>query len=449
MNSLFIETFYLFFEGVLLFQAAFFYTAYFILKRKDVIYYASMNFVAAIYFLFYESRIFFGIDPEIDPESSLYKNISFGLLLGLFTLYTLFLKEIFIETIEKHKYVKKIYKVTLVAFAVLYLLFVLFKGMGWSTNVIFYASHMANSPFCLAIVLLNYKVKSYKSLIIYSMFISFTCLVITLYFTIRYITGSDETILDKYPLALIKVSMLIDIILFQLAIMKSWNEREKHLATEKLLSQLAVEKLRNRISGELHDDIGSTLSGVSMYSYLTNKQIENGEIDNAKVSLQIIHESTNEIVDKLGDLVWSVNPKHETIDFLFERVEQFAIQLCAAKSIAFKSSISVNLEQGTISQENIHHLYLILKEVVNNSVKYSDASELSLHVKESDGILNISVADNGKGFETSSIQWGNGLKGIKKRAIEIGAILDLKTSLGSGCTVQLTLNKAKQVIQVL
>lgn len=445
MNSFFIETFYLFFEGILLFQSVFFCMAYFIAKRRDVLYYALLNLLTAIYFLLNAPETFFGIASENVFQSTLYPYVNFALLLGLILFYILFLKEIFVDTFLKYNYVKNIFIGTCYVIATLYLLFALFTYLGWPTDIIFYAGYMVSSPFCFAIMLLNFRVKGYKSLIIYAMYVSFICLVLTLIFTIRFKGGSTETLLDKYPLALIKVSMLIDIILFQLALLKSWNEREKQLALEKLLSQLAVEKLRNQISGELHDDIGSALSGVSMYSHLTNKQLENGELDNVKTSLQIIQKSTDEMVDKLGDLVWSVNPRHETIEFLLDRIKQFANEMCAAKNIVFTCSIPKNIAQYIFSQERMHHLYLIIKEAVNNAVKYSGATALTLDIKEANGLLNLVVIDNGSGFEVNNIQQGNGLAGMKKRTAEIGAVFNLQTAIGKGTGIYLTVKYPNEV----
>lgn len=439
MSSFFIETFYLLFEGILLFQAMFFCMAYFIAKRKDVLYYSLLNFITAVYFGLNAPDIFFGVDPRQVFQSTLYPAVNFALLLGLILVYVLFLKEIFIETFEKNNLLKNIFKATCYTIPALYLLFLLFTLSGWGTNFIFYAGYLVSSPFCLAIMLLNYRVKGYKSLIIYAMYISFFCLLLTLVFTIRFFAGSSETLLDQYPLALIKVSMLIDMILFQLALLKSWNEREKELAMEKLLSQLAVEKLRNRISGELHDDIGSTLSGVSMYSHLINNQMANGEFQHAKTSLEIIQKSTDEMVDKLGDLVWSVNPKHETITFLIDRIEQFASQMCAAKNIALTFSIPKNIALFPISQQEMHHIYLVIKEAINNAVKYSLATELLLTIKEGNGLLNILVTDNGKGFEAHNIKQGNGLTGMQKRTADIGAIFKLDAVPGIGTSINLTI----------
>lgn len=437
MNSYIIDTFYLFFEGVLFFQAAFFGMAFYITKRNEVLYYSLLNLVSAIYFLINESSTFLITNRYLLFHSDFFQQINFILLLSLFLLYVLFLKEIFIESFEKHTYVKKIYKATCVAIAILFVTFEICALMGWNTKIVFYAVHLVNTPFCMTIMLLNFRDKSYKALIIYAMYFSFLCLLITLVFTIRYYGGSNETLLDKYPLAFIKVSMLVDIILFQLAILKNWNEREKLLALEKLSSQLAVEKLRNQISSELHDDIGSTLSGVSIYSHLTNKQMENGEYDLAKSSLNIIQESTNEIVDKLSDLVWSVNPKHETIDYFFNRIELFANQMCSAKNIIF--IFSKHIQHMTISQEIMHHLYLIVKEAINNAVKYSEATTLLLNIDEYDGKLSIEVNDNGKGFDKQNVKLGNGLTGMNKRAKEIGAEFSLKSELGKGTTLSIQL----------
>ena len=85
----------------------------------------------------------------------------------------------------------------------------------------------------------------------------------------------------------------------------------------------------------------------------------------------------------------------------------------------------------------MHHLYLIVKEAINNAVKYSEATTLLLNIDEYDGKLSIEVNDNGKGFDKQNVKLGNGLTGMNKRAKEIGAEFDLKSELTIGTTLSI------------
>ncbi len=398
MTSFLIEKFYQFFEGFMIFQVLFFGMIFFITKRKDVLLYALLNLITATYFFLNAPDTFMGIDENIVFNSPLYLYVNFAILLWMQLTYLVFLKEIFMDTVEKFPYLKRIYKLTIYFTGILYFLFVLFGLLGWNTQFIFYLGHLPNAVFATIIVMINLKVKGYKSLMIYATIVTFICVTLTLIFTIRYNANYSDVFLDKYPLFPVRIGMLTDVILFQLTLLKRWNEQEKKLSVEQIQQQLAIEKLRNKISGELHDDIGSTLSGISMYSHLTNTQMAAGKFDKAKTSLQIIQNSTNEMVDKLSDLVWSVNPKYDSLSVLFERLEQFATQMCAVNSIKFSFVLPSNLKNINIYHEHRHHLYLLLKEAINNALKYSEATKIDFKTSVATDILTITVVDNGKGL---------------------------------------------------
>ncbi len=431
------EKFYFFFQGIMFFQVAFFAMVYFISGKKDVLYYTLLNLITGIYFLLNSPNLFLGIDERIVFSSTIYLYINFLLFLSMVFVYLLFLKEIFSDTVEQYPYVRKVYSTTLYIIPSLYLLFVVFLFLGWQTNAIFYAGHLINGPFCILVLILNYKEKGYKSLIIYSMLITFFCIIVTVILTIRYNAGSNDTLLDKYPLAVIKMGMLIDIILFQLALLKRWNDQEKELATQQLKSQLAVEKVRNQISKELHDDIGATLSGISMYSYMAQAQSVAHEPLQLNKSLLVMQQSIQEMISSLNDIVWSINPRRESLQNLFEKLEEYAFMMAGSKNMHVQVRCSSLLQQINLPIENRHNIYLLLKEAINNAVKYSDGTMLQLMVKETGDQLEISVGDNGKGFDVLMVKRGNGLENMQKRADGIGAKLTVQSGHAAGCTVAL------------
>ena len=430
-----IELFYLFFEGILLFQVAFFGMVYLITRRKDVLYYSLLNLVAAAYFFLNAPGTFLGIDENIVFNSPVYLYVNFAIFLTMIFLHPLFLKQIFSDTLEQYPYVKKVYAFTLYAIPLLYLLFVLIGFLGWKTNIIFYAGHLANGPFCALVLVLNFRQNGYKKLIIYGMLVIFICVISTMALTIRYNAGDNDSILDKYPLAIIKLGMLIDILFFQMALLRRWNEQEKQLDMQRLQSLLSIERLRNKISGELHDNIGSSLSGISMYSHLIRNQMEKGEHEKVKESLLIIQQSSNEMVEKLNDMVWSVTPSQDSLQQVFERLEQYGLEMCKAKNIQFIMHMPVGSGHINFPEEHRYHVYLMAKEAINNAVKYSSASTLKLTVKETPGILEMKISDNGQGFDIKQVEKGNGLNNMEKRMKEIDAGYKLISAPGKGCLI--------------
>lgn len=434
-----IELFYLFFEGIMLFQVVFFGMVYLISKRKDVLYYSLLNFFAAAYFFLNAPDTFLGIDENIIFNSTIYLYVNFAILLAMVFTYLIFLKEIFNDTVQQYSYVKKVYNITFFAIPILYLLFVAFTFFGWHTNIIFYTGYVINAPFCTLILILNFRQRGYKKLVINGMLVVFVCVNITMAFTIRYNAGSNETILDKYPLVIIKLGMLIDILLFQLALLKRWNDQEKELAIEKLQSQLEVEKVRNKISTELHDDIGSTLSGISMYSHMTDNLLQSGHYDKVKDSLGVIQNSANEIVSKLGDLVWAINPGKDSPEIMLERIKKYGIEMCGAKGIVFTANFSPAATEDNLPMENRRQIYLIMKEAINNAVKYSNANHIHLCVEKKATTFLVQIKDNGSGLPSNIDHTGNGLKNMKKRAEEIGGELVIESMKEKGTTVNLTI----------
>jgi signal transduction histidine kinase len=419
----------------MLFQVVFFGMVYFISKRRDVLYYSLLNLISGIYFFLNAPDTFLGIDEDIVFNSPAYLYANFVIFMSMIFMYLIFLKEIFNDTLEQYGYVKNTYIVTFYAIPILYLLFVLFSLLGWNSNIIFYGGHLVNGPFCTLILILNLRQQGYKKLIIYGMIIIFICVNITVALTIRYNSGSTATVFDKYPLAIIKIGMLIDILLFQLALLKRWNEQEKQLAVEKAESRLASEQLRNKISGELHDDLGGTLSGINMYSYMINDLLQNGKYELAMQSVNIIQKSADEMAHNLNDLVWTMSPDQDTLQKLIERLEEYAINMASVKNIRVQMNLPDLTDRVQMPVEIRRNIYLFCKEAINNAVKYSHASIIELNVAEANGTIEFSINDNGVGFNMLFVKRGNGLDNMQKRADEIGAILKVYSNKNEGTSV--------------
>lgn len=143
------------------------------------------------------------------------------------------------------------------------------------------------------------------------------------------------------------------------------------------------------------------------------------------------------MVTKLSDIVWLIHPEQDTIFEMIERLEEYARQMCSAKNMQVKIDLPDILSQLHIPQEARRNIYLFCKEAINNAVKYSHGTLLTLQVKEIETILSFSVLDNGHGFDALAIKRGNGIVNMQKRAEEIGASLKLKSRAGQGTQIEL------------
>ena len=202
----------------------------------------------------------------------------------------------------------------------------------------------------------------------------------------------------------------------------------------RLQQVLKLERLRHRISTDLHDDIGSTLSSISILSDIASKEKDHHQSENM---LQEIKHNSVSLMEKMDDIVWSINPRNDSIEDLMLRIKRFASKLLEAKEIDYAIIIDDSLNRARLDMETRQHIYLIMKEAINNLVKYSDCTKASIRVKFDNNYLNIEISDNGKGFNQQKIQFGNGIISMKKRAEAINAAIKIDTGLNKGTIVSL------------
>jgi len=204
---------------------------------------------------------------------------------------------------------------------------------------------------------------------------------------------------------------------------------------KKAESQQSLTNERLRISQELHDEVGATLSGISMYSHLSreqNKQNKSGDVEN---SLKIIQQNAGEMVSKLGEIVWLTNPGQDSLLQLAQRLEEYLYDMAMVKNFKVKSGLVDNIANINLSAEIRRNIYLLFKEAINNAVKYSNATLIELHVKDENEEVKITLQDNGNGFDKDSIKRGNGLTNMEQRAKEAGINYKIESGNGKGTLI--------------
>ncbi len=258
----------------------------------------------------------------------------------------------------------------------------------------------------------------------------------------------DENLVQGIPYILLfsQAGILLEIFCFTagLSYKNMSAEKEKIKSQENLIEQLKANELlqakmqniRNKIAQDLHDDIGSTLSSISIISNIAIREINS---DRTKATMMEIKDSSISLMEKMDDIVWSVNPRNDSLENLLLRIKQFATTLFEAKNIDYTITIQENINSVKLPMEWRQHIYLILKEAINNLVKYSEASLASIRIGYQDSKLEIRLEDNGKGFDTSKPGRGNGLVSMQNRANLMDAELTISTTLGQGTRMTLGL----------
>ncbi len=193
-------------------------------------------------------------------------------------------------------------------------------------------------------------------------------------------------------------------------------------------------RIRLKIASNLHDDIGSTLSSISIMSDIA--QSNWGNPDSEKM-IRKIGDNAQEMLESIDDIIWSVNPQNDTFESLILRIRKFAAPLFESKNIRFKISEPDEIMSLTISMEIRHNLFLIAKEAINNLVKYSECSEATIDFMYSHSTLKMTITDNGKGFDTTKDYGRNGLTNMKFRGEKMGGKVYIRSVIGEGTKISL------------
>lgn len=194
----------------------------------------------------------------------------------------------------------------------------------------------------------------------------------------------------------------------------------------KLKQRLRIEKFRNKVAADLHDDVGSTLSSIAMYSEVIKSKTKD-VLPETVPMLENMTNSSSQLIEAMSDIVWTINPKNNTFQSLLQRIREFAGELCEAKDIDFEFSQKGELVNLKLNMDASQNLYLVMKEAINNSLKYSGCNMLNLEIIKEPKKLSFAIIDDGKGFDTDNPNIGNGVTNMKERMEEIGGKLKIES----------------------
>jgi signal transduction histidine kinase len=215
--------------------------------------------------------------------------------------------------------------------------------------------------------------------------------------------------------------------------------RRKLIVQRRLLEkQQAIEKERTRIATDMHDDLGAGLSRIKFLSQSLNNKDTNDE--SIKTALEKITGYSDEMTEKMGEIVWALNEKNDTLADLVAYTRSYTVEYLANHNIQCKANTPLHLPVTFIPGEIRRNIFLTVKECLHNIVKHADATQVYFSVELNKEILII-IHDNGKGIDWNNQRpYSNGLQNIRKRMNEIKGKADFLNEQGTKVLLLVPLN---------
>jgi two-component system, NarL family, sensor histidine kinase UhpB len=198
---------------------------------------------------------------------------------------------------------------------------------------------------------------------------------------------------------------------------------------------IEMEKMRNTIAKDLHDDIGSTLSSINIMSKVLLQQANDGVTDVG--GLQKIKNHSAAIMESMSDIVWAINPHNDTGEKMMFKMKEFAAEILEPLDIHFTFREEGNVSELKLDPQKRRDLFLIFKESINNAAKYSHCKNIDIFLSSRDHRLEMRITDDGRGFDRVTAKQGNGLRNLQERTQSAGGSLSLKSGAGAGTAIQL------------
>jgi signal transduction histidine kinase len=207
----------------------------------------------------------------------------------------------------------------------------------------------------------------------------------------------------------------------------SLSLRDRYLAL-----RTESDRVRLRIAGDLHDDIGSGLTQISLYSELAGRASER----EAREWMGKVGALARDLVDRMQDIVWAIKPDDGAWESLELRMKDYAASLLAPTELAFRMEGEEVHEGVELSPDERQHVLLLFKEALHNAVRHSEGTSVQVRWRLTRHELWLRICDDGRGFRASAPRRGHGLRGMERRARELGGTMTLTTAPDEGTCIE-------------
>ena len=398
-----------------------------ILAIYNLFLYFSVKDLSYLYYFFYALSISYyqsavdGFGYQFLTPSFPNYNLIYGMIsASLITLFgSLFAKE-FLQIKKYSKFLNKSF-IILIYVAISYILAIFIlkpKNSAFSTEIglIYILLLLISSIFCL--------LKGSRNALYY--------LIASLFFLIGVLFRAFKNLGDLGISFLtdfgMPAGMLAEMTILSFALGNRINTIKQEEEKEKAL-------IRSRIASDLHDEIGSNLSSISLSSQLIKKS--SNLSDKIKNQLEEITITAKETADSVRDIIWFINPEHDKAENLLSKMKDTAARMLPGIAYTFNNNGRIYIE----SLQARRNLFLIYKEILNNIAKHSEAKKVIIDIDDGASAFKLNIADDGKGFDKENITLGNGLKNIQKRLKESNGKIGIISQPGSGTEISILIKK--------
>jgi signal transduction histidine kinase len=240
-------------------------------------------------------------------------------------------------------------------------------------------------------------------------------------------SGSGVRVLAKPPwwtlkrvlvLAVILAALLFGALVWNRELQRKVQQRSRQLEIEirnRHQAELkhAAEAERSRIARDLHDELGTGLTEMSLLAGTGLGEF--GGLEKNQDRFRVIAEKARALVSGLDVIVWAIDPKRNSLQSFADYLARYATELFSVSNIVCRFKIPIECDAVTLTEAARHNLFLAVKEALNNVIRHASATEVELRMTHCDSTLEIVIADNGRGFDSNTIRRGNGLANLHYR----------------------------------
>ena len=205
--------------------------------------------------------------------------------------------------------------------------------------------------------------------------------------------------------------------------------------------QVEMERLRNHIARDLHDDMGSSLSSINIISKVALEKPD--EQDNIREYLKKIRDNSGYMMESMSDIVWAINPANDNFESVLFKMKEFAADMLEPLNIQYEFIQTGDPSAIEMGLDKRKDLYLIFKEAINNIAKYSYCKKVAITITLDKDEIGLRVEDDGRGFDAAAAATnaatGNGLRNMRQRAEKMMGNATITSEKGKGTTVLLKL----------
>lgn len=204
-------------------------------------------------------------------------------------------------------------------------------------------------------------------------------------------------------------------------------EYQNNLLQKELEKQKIVEKERERISHDMHDDLGAGISALKLQAEFLKQKIKDGELKN---DIEDLLKTSEEMNLSMREMLWSLHSDNDTIGSFVDYAKIYAHNFLKKSSITLIIEVENIISEKTVTTEQRRNLFLCLKEALNNAYKHSQSSEIKLLFEQNENEFMMRISDNGIGLHQEKPE-GNGLRNMKRRMREQKGHCEITTENGT------------------